>query len=167
MEELLIHLLRELVLRPATVNEVAAERTRQARIFLNEGCRLLSKGLVDDADVRFGLALHLWPDIVDSLSKRQQRKLMTELARLGGEVNAASLWLELDKQQTDTSKRGLMTAEASKQRVALSVESLILDATEEAQALLDNLYRQTPAPVPDSPLDQTGLRDGASIVRDH
>ena len=48
-----------------------------------------------------------------------------------------------------------------------SVESLILGATEEAQALLDGLYRQTPEPTDDSPLNQAGLRDGASIVRDY
>lgn len=49
----------------------------------------------------------------------------------------------------------------------MSLESLILDAAEEAQALLDELYRQTPKPAPDSPLGQAGLRDGASLVRDY
>lgn len=50
---------------------------------------------------------------------------------------------------------------------AMSIESLILGATDEAQALLDELYRQTPEPSDDSPLHQAGLRDGASIVRDY
>ncbi len=49
----------------------------------------------------------------------------------------------------------------------MSVESLILGAAEEAQALLDELYRQTPEPNADSPLDQAGLRDGASVVQDY
>jgi len=49
----------------------------------------------------------------------------------------------------------------------MSLKTLILDATEEAQALLDDLYRQTPEPASDSPLNQAGLRDGVSIVRDY
>lgn len=49
----------------------------------------------------------------------------------------------------------------------MSLESLILSAAEEAQALLDDLFRQTPEPASDSPLKQAGLRDGASIVRDY
>ncbi len=49
----------------------------------------------------------------------------------------------------------------------MPVKSLILGATEEAQALLDELYRRTPKPASDSPLDQAGLRDGASVVRDY
>jgi hypothetical protein len=49
----------------------------------------------------------------------------------------------------------------------MSVESLILSATEEAQGLLDELYRQTPEPASGSALDQAGLRDGASIIRDY
>ena len=49
----------------------------------------------------------------------------------------------------------------------MSVESLILGATEEAQALLDELYRKTPERAPGSALDQAGLRDGVSVVRDY
>ena len=100
MYELLIHLPRQLASRSTTVNEMAVERKRQAQVFLKKERRLLSKGLTDEADVRLGLALCLWPDIVDSLSKRQQRMPMTELARLGGGPNATYLWLDLDKRQS-------------------------------------------------------------------
>ena len=49
----------------------------------------------------------------------------------------------------------------------MPLESLILRAAEEAQLLLDELYRRTPKPPSDSPLDQAGLRDGVAIVRDY
>ena len=51
--------------------------------------------------------------------------------------------------------------------MTVSLESQILEAAEEVQTQLDELYRRTPEPPPDSPLDQAGLRDGATIVRDY
>ena len=49
----------------------------------------------------------------------------------------------------------------------MSIEAQILRVSQEAQALLDDLYRATPKPADDSPLSQAGLREGDSIIRDY
>lgn len=47
------------------------------------------------------------------------------------------------------------------------ISSLLLEAAQEVQAKLDALYAQLGVPIPDSPLDQAGLRDGLEIVEDY
>lgn len=72
------------------------EKKRQARGMLEHSQLLLRKGLIDQADIRFGAALKVYPQIVDCLSSRERRKLMLELVENGGGLNATQLWLQLE-----------------------------------------------------------------------
>lgn len=74
------------------------ERKRLARRELEKGLSLLRRGCIDEADARFGTALRLWAEIVESLSEHEQRRLMAELASYGGGWNATELWLQLEEQ---------------------------------------------------------------------
>ncbi len=83
--------------------EVTLERERQARRALQEGRSLLAKGLIHEADVRFGLALRMWPDVVSSLPKKQQKGLLEEVeSPEHGETpkNIKLVWLQLDRLRT-------------------------------------------------------------------
>jgi hypothetical protein len=84
---------------PLFEHEVQKERRRQAQKFLVQARELLRRGFIERADLRFGLALRLRPDILNSLSKRQKRKLMADLVRHGGGPNATLLLLDLDERQ--------------------------------------------------------------------
>ena len=70
-------------------------KKRQARGLLREGLKLLRSGLVDDADLRFGAALKVNPQLVESLSRRRQRRLQSELEENSGGLNATHLLLLL------------------------------------------------------------------------
>jgi hypothetical protein len=74
------------------------EQKRLAKRELEQGLSLLRRGRIDEADVRFGTALRLWPEIVASLPERERRRIMTELASHGGGWNATELWLRLEEQ---------------------------------------------------------------------
>ncbi len=56
------------------------EGKRQARVFLQHGLESLAVGALDDADMQFGLALKVSPNIARCLSSRKQRRLLEELA---------------------------------------------------------------------------------------
>ena len=71
------------------------EQKRLAKRELEQGLSLLRRGRIDEADLRFGTALKLWPEIVASLSEQERRRLMAELASHGGGWNATELWLQL------------------------------------------------------------------------
>jgi hypothetical protein len=49
----------------------------------------------------------------------------------------------------------------------MSVDGPIIEVAREVQAKLDVLYAQPGIPVPGSPLDQAGLREGLEIVDDY
>lgn len=55
-------------------------RERQARVRLNRGRTLLAKGLWDEAEAQFGMALELAPHLGLCLPKRQKQKLLNEFA---------------------------------------------------------------------------------------
>ncbi len=74
------------------------ERRRLAKRELEKGLSLLRRGCIDEADVRFGTALRLWAEIVESFSEHERRRLMAELASHGGGWNATELWLQLEEQ---------------------------------------------------------------------
>ncbi len=83
--------------------ELTLERERQARCFLKNGWSCLEKGFVHDADVRFGLALRMWPDVVSSLPKKQQKRLLEELESPGHVEtprNIKLVWIQLDRLRT-------------------------------------------------------------------
>jgi hypothetical protein len=75
--------------------QVQREKKRQARRFLEAGRVLLGKGAIDEADLRFGIALRLWPDVVHHLSKKRCRMLADEVIGYGS--NATQLRLQLNK----------------------------------------------------------------------
>ncbi len=80
--------------------ETTVEAERQARHLLKNGWSLLENGLVHDADVRFGLALRLWPEVVSSLPKKQQKRLLEELESAGYDEtpkNIKLVWIQLDR----------------------------------------------------------------------
>ena len=74
------------------------EQKRLAKRELEQGLSLLRRGRIDEADLRFGTALKLWPEFVISLPERHRRRLMAELASHGGGWNATELWLQLEEQ---------------------------------------------------------------------
>lgn len=74
------------------------EKERLAKRELGKGLSLLREGRIDEADLRFGTALKLWPEFVVSLPERHRRRLMAELASHGGGWNATELWLQLEEQ---------------------------------------------------------------------
>jgi len=74
-------------------------RKRRAKLQLNRGLKLLNRKSVQEADVHFGAALTILPDIVHVLSKRELKKIMAKLRMYGGGPNATRLWLEIDKNQ--------------------------------------------------------------------
>jgi hypothetical protein len=78
---------------------IKREKKRQARGLLKRGLMLLREGRIDEADLRFGTALKVNPQIVNSLSKRQRRNTMLELSRKGGGLNATYLWLQLEERE--------------------------------------------------------------------
>jgi hypothetical protein len=97
----LLLLFYHLTAEPRAEHQAQRERKRQAKGFLKRGEELLGEGSVDEADVRFGLALQLWPDIVSHLSRRQCRRLKAEILRHSKGLNAARLRLRLDKRHID------------------------------------------------------------------
>ncbi len=78
---------------------IKREKKRQAKGLLKRGLMLLREGHIDEADVRFGAATKVYPQIEDSLSKRQRRNMMSELARRGGSLNATYLWFQLEERE--------------------------------------------------------------------
>ena len=84
-------------------HQAQKERKRQAKWFLKRGQELLSKESVHEADVRFGLALKLWPDIVNHLSKKQRRKLEDEIVSHTRGLNAAQIQFQLNKRDLTVS----------------------------------------------------------------
>lgn len=82
------------------------ERRRQSGRLLAKGLELLRSGSTREADVRFGAALKLDPQLVWTLSKKQRQLLTDELERHGGDANAARLWLDLRSCPIDSSPRG-------------------------------------------------------------
>lgn len=82
------------------------ERRRQSLRLLKNGQALLRRGATQEADVRFGAALKLNPQVVRTLSKKQRQSLMDQLERHGGDSNATRLWLDLRSSPTGSSPRG-------------------------------------------------------------
>ena len=52
--------------------------------------------MTHEADALFKHALRLWPTVVDSPSRRHQRRLMDEIVKYGGGWNAVKLRLGLN-----------------------------------------------------------------------
>ena len=94
---------------PRAEHQARRERKRQAKRFLKRGQELLSKGSVDEADIRFDLALRLCPDIVNHLSRRQCRRLEDEIAKHCRGRNATQLRFQLDKRGPAVSNYGQPT----------------------------------------------------------
>ncbi len=93
----LLLLFYHLTAEPRAEHQAQRERKRQAKGFLKRGEELLGEGSVDEADVRFGLALQLWPDIVSHLSIKQCRRLKDEIFRHSTGWNAAQLRHQLEQ----------------------------------------------------------------------
>ena len=76
------------------------ESRRQSCRLLEDGLALLRSGSAQEADVRFGAALKLNPQLVRTLSKKQRQSLIDGLERQGGDANATRLWLDLRSSPT-------------------------------------------------------------------
>jgi hypothetical protein len=80
-------------------------RKRQVKLQLKRGLTLLGKKSFNEADIHFGTALTIQPDIARVLSKREIKKIMVKLPIYGGGPNANRLWLELNNHQIKMSRR--------------------------------------------------------------
>jgi hypothetical protein len=72
------------------------KRKRQAKLQLKKGLELLSRSMFEEANIHFGAALTLKPDLVRVLSKRKIRKIMDKLEIHRAYPNARRLWLEME-----------------------------------------------------------------------
>jgi hypothetical protein len=104
--DLIWHLFK-LVLRAAGNRpgefELTLEGERQARQYLKDGRSLLRNASIHEADVRFGLALRLWPDVVASLPKKEQKRFLKELELIRPDEafsNIQRVWIQLDRLRT-------------------------------------------------------------------
>jgi hypothetical protein len=78
--------------------ELDLTRRRDSKKFLRSGRALLAKGCIDEADVRFGLALRLWPGVIQSFSRQELNRLLNELDSSRDMPNANHLRLLADMQ---------------------------------------------------------------------
>jgi len=70
---------------------------RQAKLQLMQGLQLLDKKMFHEADIHFGAALRINPEIAHFLSKRKIRRVMEKLDVHRGLPNVTRLWLEMEK----------------------------------------------------------------------
>jgi predicted flavoprotein YhiN len=71
------------------------KKKREAKSQLNRGLKLLGKKSVQEADIHFGAALTIQPDIAHVLSKRENRKIRSRLSRYATGPNGTRLLLDL------------------------------------------------------------------------
>jgi hypothetical protein len=86
-----------------TGRSVSEETRRQARSQLMHGWELLSNGHIQAAEIRFGAALRLLPDVVKLLSKEEQWNLQARIIWHGGGRNANLILKQLDRLQEERS----------------------------------------------------------------
>lgn len=86
-----------------TGRSVSEETRRQARSQLMRGRELLSNAHIHAAEIHFGAALRLLPDVVKLLSEEEQWKLQAQIIWHGGGRNAKLILKQLDKLQQERS----------------------------------------------------------------
>jgi len=86
-----------------TGRSVPGETRRQAHIHLKHGVELLSNGHIHAAEIHFGAALRLLPDVVKLLSEEEQWKLQAQIIWHGGGRNANLVLKQLDRLQEERS----------------------------------------------------------------
>lgn len=79
-------------------------RKRRAKLQLKRGLQLLTRKSIQEADIHFGAALNIQPDIMHVLSKREIRRIIAILKTYGGGPNAAGLWFEISNYQLKKSQ---------------------------------------------------------------
>ncbi len=82
---------------------ISEETRRQAHSQLMHGWELLSNGRIHDAEIRFGAALRLLPDVVKLLSEEEQWNLQAQIIWHGGGRNAKLILKQLDRLQQERS----------------------------------------------------------------
>ncbi len=93
----LFHVLRSIFSTEPSASGVRAERRRQAKALLAEGCRLLQERCVEEADIQFAAAMSVDDDLLIFLAKRKRRELKSFISQIGGGIEAQKILLQLER----------------------------------------------------------------------